>query len=114
MAALSFEDTNTSLLARLEERSPVEFRVVMYQTGLQMFLEKPLAGWGTSDLQAELAKRIHEFHQSEFFFHNTYLEIAVQHGLIGLFLYLWIATDLFRVGRRRRPHAAPAEGTFPG
>ena len=112
LTVLSFDDTNTSFFDRLEERSPVEFRVVMYQTGLEMFLEKPLAGWGTSDLQSELAKRVHDFHQSAFFFHNTYLEIAVQHGMLGLILYLWIVIDLFRVGGRRRPHTAARDGTL--
>ena len=112
VAALSFDDTNASVFARLEERSPVEFRVVMYQTGLEMFLEKPLTGWGTSDLQPELAKRVHDFHQAAYFFHNTYLEIAVQHGLLGLILYLWMVVDLFRLGRRRHPHAPSGEGTF--
>ena len=112
LTVLSFEDTNTSFFDRLEERSPVEFRVVMYQTGLEMFLEKPFTGWGASDLQSELAKRVHDFHQSAFFFHNTYLEIAVQHGLLGLILYLWIVVDLFRVGGRRRPHTAAREGTL--
>lgn len=112
LTALSFQDTNTSFFARLEERSPVEFRVVMYQTGLEMFLEKPLAGWGLGDLQPELAKRVPDFHQPAFFFHNTYLEIAVQHGLLGLSLYLWIVVDLLRLGRKRQPHAASGEGTF--
>jgi O-antigen ligase len=36
VTALSFDDTNTSFFTRLEEHSPVEFRVVMYQTGLDM------------------------------------------------------------------------------
>src|ERR1700690_401788 len=112
LTALSFEDTNTSFFDRLEERSPVEFRVVMYQTGLEMFLAKQLAGWGLGGLQPELAKRVHHFHQSAFFFHNTYLEIAVQHGLLGLSLYLWIVIDLFRLGRRRRPHTCSGQGTF--
>ena len=39
---------NSSIYDRLEERSPVEFRVVMYRTGVEMFLEKPFAGWGTA------------------------------------------------------------------
>ena len=112
LTALSFEDTNTSFFNRLEERSPVEFRVVMYQTGLEMFLEKPLTGWGLGDLQPELAKRVHDFHQSAFFFHNTYLEIAVQHGVLGLGLYLWVVVDLFRLGRRRQPHAASGDVAF--
>ena len=46
LTALSFDDSNISLLTRLEERSPVEFRVVMYRTGMEMFMEKPLAGLG--------------------------------------------------------------------
>jgi len=112
LTALSFEDTSTSFFTRLEDRSPVEFRVVMYQTGLEMFLEKPLTGWGLGDLQPELAKRVHDFHQSAFFFHNTYLEIAVQHGLLGLSLYLWIVVDLFRLGRRRLEHSASGQNTF--
>ncbi len=112
VTVLSFEDANNSFSSRLEERSPVEFRMVMYQTGQEMFLEKPLTGWGLTDLQPELAKHVHDFHQSAYFFHNTYLEIAVQHGLLGLTLYLWVVVDLFRLGGRRRAHAAPREGTF--
>jgi len=50
-------------------------------------------------MQTELSKRISDFHQEQFFFHNTYLEIVVQYGLVGLLLYLWIVVDLFRVGR---------------
>jgi len=56
-------------------------------------------------MQAELSKRISDFHQEEFFFHNTYLEIAVQYGLVGLLLYLWIVVGLFKVGRRRNRSA---------
>ena len=38
-------------------------------------------------------------HQEEFYLHNTYLEILVQHGLLGIALYLWIVVDLVRLGR---------------
>ena len=55
---------------------------------------------------------MHDFHQSAFFFHNTYLEIAVQQGLLGLLLYLWMVLDLFRLGRRRGSYSPAAEGTF--
>lgn len=112
LTALSFDNTKASFFDRLEERSPVEFRVVMYRTGIEMFLEKPLTGWGLGDLQPELAKRVHEFHQSEFFFHNMYLEIAVQHGFLGLLLYLWIVMDIFRLGIRRRTYDASAQTGF--
>jgi len=112
LAALSFESTKTSFGDRLEERSPVEFRVVMHQTGLEMFLDKPFVGWSANDLQLELAKRVHDFHQKAFFFHNTYLEIAVEHGLVGLALYFWMVLDLFRLGRKRSSHAASPNGIF--
>jgi len=47
-----------------------------------------------------LSRRISDFHQENFFFHNTYLEIAVQYGLVGLMLYLWIVFDLLKLGRQ--------------
>jgi O-antigen ligase len=112
LATVSFEEKNALFGARLEERSPVDFRVVMYQTGVEMFLEKPLVGWSAKDVQPELAKRVHDFHQKAYFFHNTYLEIAVEHGLVGLALYLWMVIDLFRLGRKRYPRLASPEGTF--
>jgi len=97
---------------RLEERSPVDFRIVMLQTGLQMFTERPWMGWNAADVQPELADRVIDFHQPQYFFHNTYLEIAVYHGLIGLALYAWLIFDLFRVGSRRFMH--PVENSFLG
>ncbi len=47
-AVVAFADRNTSLSDRLEERGPVMFRMAVYQAGWEMFLEKPLAGWGAS------------------------------------------------------------------
>ena len=101
-AVVTFADRNASLTDRLEERGPVIFRMAIYQAGWEMFWEKPLAGWGASDMQTELSKRISDFHQEQFFFHNTYLEIVVQYGLVGLVLYLWIVVGLFKLGRRRK------------
>ena len=103
-AVAAFADGNTSFTDRLEERGPVMFRMAIYQAGWEMFLEKPLAGWGAAAMQTELSKRISDFRQEQFFFHNTYLEIVVQYGLAGLVLYLWIVVDLFKLGRsRNRP-----------
>lgn len=100
-AVVTFADHHTSLGDRLEERGPVVFRMAVYQAGWEMFLQKPLAGWGAADMQAELSKRISDFHQDQFFFHNTYLEILVQYGLVGLLLYLWVVVDLFKLGRKQ-------------
>jgi len=104
-AVVTLSDRNDSLTDRLEERGPVIFRMEIYQAGWEMFLQKPLAGWGAVDMQTELSKRISDFHQEQFFFHNTYLEIVVQYGLVGLALYLWIVVDLFKLRRRLRPIA---------
>jgi O-antigen ligase len=87
---------------RLSERSPVEFRFSVYRAGWEMFLEKPLFGWHGDDIQPELAKRVEGFHQEQFFFHNSYLEVAVKYGGVGLVLYLWLLWDLFRVGTKTK------------
>jgi putative inorganic carbon (HCO3(-)) transporter len=89
-----------SLGDRLEERSPVEFRLSMYRAGWEMFREKPIFGWPSDEIQPELAKIVDGFHQEQFFFHNSYLEVAVTQGAVGLVLYLWLLLDLFRVGRK--------------
>ena len=89
-----------SLSDRLQETSPVEFRLALYRAGWEMFLEKPLMGWAARDIQAELDTRIREFHQEAFYFHNTFLETTVAYGLVGLGLYLWLLIDLFRLGRK--------------
>jgi len=102
-AVVTLSDRNFSLTDRLQERGPVMFRMAIYQAGWEMFLKKPLAGWGAADMQTELSKRISDFHQKQFFFHNTYLELVVQYGFVGLLLYLWIVLDLFKLGRNRSP-----------
>jgi O-antigen ligase len=112
VAVVTFADRNTSLGERLEERGPVIFRMQIYQAGWEMFLQKPLTGWGATDMQTELSKRISDFHQEQFFFHNTFLEIVVQYGLVGLLLYLWIVVDLFKLGRRRHGSTRPIHDSF--
>ncbi len=112
LAMLSLGDSQLSLRDRLEESSPVTFRLAVYQAGWEMFQQKPLAGWGSLAMQAELSTRISDFHQEQFYFHNTYLEILVQYGVVGLALYGWLIVGLFRLGRRR-PGLHPPVGTFP-
>jgi O-antigen ligase len=75
--------------------------MAVYRAGWEMFQVRPLLGWGADAMQAELSKRISDFHQDEYFFHNTYLEVLVERGVLGLGLYAWLAIDLFRVGRQR-------------
>ncbi len=101
VACVSVAESNRSLADRLEDRSPVEFRMAVYRAGWEMSQAKPLLGWGADAMQTELGKRISDFHQEEYYFHNTYLEILVERGFLGLGLYCWLAIDLFRVGRKR-------------
>ena len=99
--ALLFSDHASSLEERFGERSPLDFRMAVYEAGGDMFLERPWLGWDSAGMQAELARRVSGFHQKDFYFHNTYLEVLVRYGLLGLALYLWLMVGLFRVGRRR-------------
>jgi O-antigen ligase len=109
-ALLSMETLGGSFSQRAEESGPVLFRAAMYEAGWQMFSEKPLFGWG-EDMQAELGRRISDFHQEAYYFHNTFLEIAVQHGMLGLSLFAWMVVGLLREGRK---HATPVrrDGEF--
>jgi len=93
--------SQNAIYDRLQDRSPVEFRLSVYEAGSQMFLEKPLLGWGFDRMRDELGRRVSDFHQEAFYFHNTYLEVLVEHGLLGLLLYVWMMVDLFRLGRRQ-------------
>jgi O-antigen ligase len=98
-AVVSLTDHHRSLGERLQENGPVEFRMQIYEAGWEMFHSKPITGWGGKDMQAELSRRISDFEQEEYYFHNTFLEILVQYGIVGLTLYLWVIFELFRVGR---------------
>lgn len=100
-----------SLQDRATERGPVEIRIGVYKAGWQMFLERPISGWGINQMPAELANRMTDYHLKAFWVHNTYLEILVEHGISGLALYAVIVVGLFRIGRKA-PGSHPPSGTF--
>jgi len=112
MVVVNFTDHHRSLSERLRENGPLEFRMAVYEAGWEMFRQKPVLGWGGRNMQAELSRRISDFRQEQYYFHNTYLEILVQYGLLGIGLYLWLVIDLFRVGRRCAADHSPT-GSFP-
>lgn len=92
---------DTPLENRLEDRGTVEYRVTLYTAGWQMFLERPFLGWGPNRTPFELARRMDGYQQEAFYFHNTYLEILVAYGIVGLGLYGWTIVGLFRLSQRR-------------
>jgi O-antigen ligase len=98
---LSFGDQRRALADRLEESGPVNFRKAVYSAGWQMFMEKPWTGWGINQMPGELAKHVSGYKERELYPHNTYLEMLVEHGLVGLALYGWVIWELFRVGHSR-------------
>jgi O-antigen ligase len=94
-------ETTGTLEDRLQDRHTVEFRMAAYQAGWEMFLSGPLTGRGAVELKAELADRIRGFRGESFGVHNTYLEILLEHGIVGIALYGWLMVALFRLGRKR-------------
>lgn len=100
---LSFEDQRRALTERLQESGPVDFREAVYAGGWQMFLEKPITGWGINQMPTELAKHVSGYREKELYPHNTYLELLVEHGVIGLALYLWLMWELWKLSGFRIP-----------
>ena len=89
----------STLDERMSESSPVDYRKAVYAGGWQMFLERPLTGWGFHQMPAELPRYVEEFHEKVLYPHNNYLEVAVENGLLGLCLYAWLMWELLRLGR---------------
>jgi putative inorganic carbon (hco3(-)) transporter len=100
---VSFDDHRHTLSDRLKESGPVDFREAVYIAGWQMFLEKPITGWGVNQMPAELARHVSGYKEKEMYPHNTYLELLVEHGVLGLALYLWLMWEILRLGRGAIP-----------
>ena len=105
LVVLSSPESAGALSDRLEERGPVDYRQAVYAGGWDMFLERPLAGWGFHQMPAELPRHVSGYHEKLLYPHNTYLELLVEHGVVGLALYVWLMWEMWRLGRG----AIPAE-----
>lgn len=92
-----------ALSDRFGESSPVEYRKAVYAGGWDMFRERPVAGWGFHQMPAELPRYVDGFREKVLYPHNTYLEVLVENGLLGLALYAWLMWELWRLGRGRLP-----------
>jgi putative inorganic carbon (hco3(-)) transporter len=105
LVVLSASDSRRAISDRLEERGPVEFRQAVYSGGWQMFLERPLTGWGVNQMPTELARHVSGYREPVLYPHNTYLELLVEHGIAGLVLYVWLMWEVWRLGRGAIPLA---------
>jgi O-antigen ligase len=103
LVVLSFGEQQRALRDRLEESGPVDFRQAVYAGCWQMFLEKPLTGWGVNQMPVELARHVSGYTEKELYPHNTYLELLIEHGIAGLGLYLWLMWEIWRLGNGRVP-----------
>jgi len=101
---LSATDFGGTLGDRAEESGPVDYRKAVYAGGWEMFLERPLTGWGFHQMPSELPRYVSEYRDSKVLYpHNTYLEVLVENGLLGLALYAWLMWEMLRLGRGRIP-----------
>jgi O-antigen ligase len=100
---LSSHELSSALKDRMEERGPVDYRQAVYAGGWQMFLERPLTGWGFHQMPAELPRYVSGYKEKVLYPHNTYLELLVEHGVAGLVLYFWLMWEMWRLGRGAIP-----------
>lgn len=97
LLVMNFENNAGTLEDRLSDAGSVDFRMAVYRAGWDMFLERPLMGWGMLEMQAELASRTSGFRGEMFAVHNTYFDFLLENGVMGLGLYAWLLVELFRL-----------------
>ena len=100
---LSSSELGGTLSDRLEERGPVDYRAAVYVGGWEMFLQRPWMGWGFHQMPSELPRHVSGYSEKILYPHNTYLELLVEHGLVGMALYLWLMREMWRLGRGAVP-----------
>ncbi len=109
LVVLSSHELSSALSDRLEERGPVDYRAAVYAGGWDMFLQRPLTGWGFHQMPGELPRHVSGYDEKVLYPHNTYLELLVEHGVVGLALYLWLMWEMWRLGRGGIPPGEEGE-----
>lgn len=84
---------------RLNERGPIEFRQAVYAGSWEMFLERPLTGWGFHRMPDELPRHVVGYDGPELYPHNTYLELLGEQGIVGFALYAWLMWEFWTLRR---------------
>jgi O-antigen ligase len=96
---MSSGETAGAFSDRLKEEGPLDYREAVYAGGWEMFLERPWTGWGFHQMPAELPRYVSGYHEKVLYPHNTYLELLVEHGVLGLALYLWLMWEMWLLGK---------------
>jgi O-antigen ligase len=89
------------MLERLQDQENVDFRLNLYTAGFEMFMEKPLLGWGINQTPFLITKYLTDY-KDDVAIHNTYFEILLEQGALGFLFYAGILLNLFFIGRRIR------------
>jgi putative inorganic carbon (HCO3(-)) transporter len=99
VVALAFgsDQLRYALRDRLNENKPVEFRQIVYAGAWDMFLQRPLTGWGFNQMPHELPRHVPHTNEKALYPHNTYLELLAEHGVLGFALYLWLMRELWKL-----------------
>ncbi len=79
---------------RFSEASPVYDRLVVFDAMTQMFLEKPMLGWGYETLDGDIQEYYRRVGEASIATrlvtsHNTYMTVLTELGFIGFFLYMF-------------------------
>ena len=101
LMSMAVPNQQSALTDRAEEQGPIDIRIAIYNAALGMAVERPLLGWGVNQMPLEVVRRVEGYHLEAYWAHNSYLEILVENGLVGLALYLSIAVGLLRVGQEK-------------
>lgn len=104
--SLSSGHLGGDLSDRLKENGPVEFRQAVYAGAWEMFLERPILGWGFHQMPEELPRHVIGYNGEKVLYpHNTYLELLAENGVVGFALYLWLMWELWKLRRAAVPLA---------
>lgn len=73
-------------------------RPFMFHTAAQLFFEHPLLGTGTGSYRYYTQALGHPSAHP----HNSILYMAASFGILGLFVYFWLFTKMFKIGMKNR------------
>lgn len=97
---------NTDLRFLITKQNISDFqRISVWQSSVIAIKERPIIGWGYSNLKTQMGRIKNQYNVSEKNFvdshaHNNFLEIAAGTGFIGLFLFLgWLISWAFEIIR---------------